>query len=96
MRVFISLFLILFPVNTSAGELLNSFLPHLKITMDWERISWYQQVKLADEIAAEIGLKNGNFLNACLDTAATDVRLQTIPFKTALLECAKLAKTKNK
>jgi hypothetical protein len=77
MRLLVLFFIIFLPVSISAGELLNSYLPKIRIAKDWKRISWVDQVKIADEIALDAGLseRSGSSVNACLDMAAEDVRL---------------------
>ena len=91
MRTLIFIFILLSPVSIFAGQLLNSYLPHMNIAQDWKRISWGDQVRVAEEVAADAGLKNGSPVNACMDMAASDVRLQGLLFKTALHECVKVA-----
>lgn len=98
MRSLVLFFIIFLPVSTFAGELLNSYLPKMRVAKDWKRISWIDQVKIADEIAIDAGLneRSGSTINACLDVAADDIRLESVPFPTAIQECIKVAKERRK
>jgi hypothetical protein len=93
MRILIFVFILFSPVSISAGQLLNSYLPHMNTVQDWKRISWGDQVRVTEEVAAEAGIEDeGNRINACMDRMASDIRSQGFPFNIILQKCVESAK----
>jgi hypothetical protein len=93
MRILVFVFILFSSVNLSAGPLLNSYLPHMNTVQDWKRISWADQVRVTEEVAAEAGIKDeGAPINACMDRMASDVRSQGFPFNLILQKCVEAAK----
>ena len=84
--------LMLAATSASAGEVLDSYLPHMRSLADWQQINWADQHAIAKEVATT--LEHQLDFNVCMDMSSEDIRFKNMPFGEGLRECLKASEPK--
>ena len=78
--------------EASEGERLFKVYAHrLSTATDWQKVSWTRQVPITKWMACRHKLANHAPIDDCLDKLSYDTRNDSLPFKSALDRCIRLA-----